>query len=158
MPARIRGTTLLKEEIIKKKEKRRNFIDSAQPETQSLQPKTKEVECLFLRNTAPDVWEIMCFPGERLKTGRHIILENGMDLEIVGETYAGRLVKVPVPHHEWLEVLQKYGEVPLPPYITEHLANSELYQTVYAENIGSTAAPTAGRHFTPALLEKIQAM
>ncbi len=118
----------------------------------------KDVECLFLRNTAPDIWEIMCFPWERLKTGRTIILENGMTLEIVEETYAGRLVRVPVPHHEWLEVLQKYGEVPLPPYITEHLANSELYQTVYAENLGSTAAPTAGRHFTPELLEKIQNM
>ncbi len=81
-----------------------------------------------------------------------------MVLDIVGETYAGRLVKVPVPHHEWLEVLQKYGEVPLPPYITEHLANSELYQTVYAENLGSTAAPTAGRHFTPELLDKIKSM
>jgi S-adenosylmethionine:tRNA ribosyltransferase-isomerase len=81
-----------------------------------------------------------------------------MTLEIVGETYAGRLVRVPVPHHEWLEVLQKYGEIPLPPYITEHLANSELYQTVYAENLGSTAAPTAGRHFTPELLEKIHNM
>lgn len=81
-----------------------------------------------------------------------------MTLEIVGETYAGRLVRVPVSHHEWLEVLQKYGEIPLPPYITEHLANSELYQTVYAENLGSTAAPTAGRHFTPELLEKIQNM
>jgi S-adenosylmethionine:tRNA ribosyltransferase-isomerase len=119
---------------------------------------TKEVECLFLRNTAPDIWEIMCFPGERLKTWRTIILENWMTLEIVGETYAGRLVKVPVSHHEWLEVLQKYGEIPLPPYITEHLANSELYQTVYAENLGSTAAPTAGRHFTPELLQKIQDM
>ena len=118
----------------------------------------KDVECLFLRNTSPDVWEIMCFPGERLKIGRTIILENSMTLEIVGETYAGRLVKVPVPHHEWLEVLQKYGEAPLPPYITEHLTNSELYQTVYAENLGSTAAPTAGRHFTPELLEKIKAM
>ena len=140
MPARIKWITLLQEN---RKQKTEN---------------TKEVECLFLRNTSPDVWEIMCFPGERLKTGRTIILENGMTLEIVGETYAGRLVKVPVPHHEWLEVLQKYGEVPLPPYITEHLANSELYQTVYAENLGSTAAPTAGRHFTPELLEKIKAM
>lgn len=118
----------------------------------------KNVECLFLRNTSPDVWEIMCFPGERLKTGREIILENGMTLQVIEETYAGRLVRVPVPHHEWLEVLQIYGEVPLPPYITEHLANSELYQTVYAENLGSTAAPTAGRHFTPELLQKIQNM
>jgi len=118
----------------------------------------KEIECLFLRNTSPDTWEIMCFPGERLKTGRQIILENNMVLEIIGETYAGRLVRVPVAHHEWLEVLQKYGEVPLPPYITEHLANSELYQTVYAEHLGSTASPTAGRHFTPELLQKIQNM
>lgn len=146
MPARIRGITYLESNKREKiKEKREGL-------------KTKDVECLFLRNTAPDIWEIMCFPGERLKTGRTIILENGMTLEIVGETYAGRLVRVPVPHHEWLEVLQKYGEVPLPPYITEHLANSELYQTVYAENLGSTAAPTAGRHFTPELLDKIQNM
>ena len=134
MPARIKGHTILQNGT------------------------KKDVECLFLRNTSPDIWEIMCFPGERLKTWRTIILENWMTLEIVGETYAGRLVKVPVPHHEWLEVLQKYGEIPLPPYITEHLANSELYQTVYAENLGSTAAPTAGRHFTPELLEKIQNM
>ncbi|MBP7823471.1 tRNA preQ1(34) S-adenosylmethionine ribosyltransferase-isomerase QueA [Candidatus Gracilibacteria bacterium] len=134
MPARIKGHTILQNGT------------------------KKDVECLFLRNTSPDVWEIMCFPGERLKTGRTIILENGMTLEIVEETYAGRLVRVPVPHHEWLEVLQKYGEIPLPPYITGHLANSELYQTVYAENLGSTAAPTAGRHFTPELLEKIKDM
>ncbi len=134
MPARITGYTILQNDT------------------------KKDVECLFLRNTAPDVWEIMCFPGERLKTGRTIILENGMTLEVVGETYAGRLVKVPVSHHEWLEVLQKYGDIPLPPYITEHLENSELYQTVYAENLGSTAAPTAGRHFTPELLQKIQDM
>lgn len=84
MPARICGQTILKN------------------------GEKKEVECLFLRNTAPDIWEIMCFPGERLKTGRQIILENGMNLDIVGETYAGRLVRVPVMHHEWLEVLQKY--------------------------------------------------
>ncbi len=134
MPARICGHTILKN------------------------GEKKEVECLFLRNTSPDTWEIMCFPGERLKTGRQIILENNMILEIVGETYAGRLVRVPVAHHEWLEVLQEYGEVPLPPYITEHLANSELYQTVYAEHLGSTASPTAGRHFTPELLQKIQNM
>lgn len=140
MPARIKWITILQEN---RKQKTEN---------------TKEVECLFLRNTAPDIWEIMCFPGERLKTWRQIILENGMILEIVGETYAGRLVRVPVPHHEWLEVLQKYGEIPLPPYITEHLANSELYQTVYAQNLGSTASPTAGRHFTPELLAKIQNM
>lgn len=140
MPARIRGLTVLQEN-------RKHTTEN-----------TKEVECLFLRNTAPDIWEIMCFPGERLKTWRQIILENGMTLEIVGETYAGRLVRVPVPHHEWLEVLHKYGEIPLPPYITEHLANSELYQTVYAQNLGSTASPTAGRHFTPELLEKIQNM
>lgn len=140
MPARIKWTTFLQEN---RKQKTEN---------------TKEVECLFLRNTAPDIWEIMCFPGERLKTWRQIILENGMTLEIVGETYAGRLVRVPVPHYEWLEVLHKYGEIPLPPYITEHLENSDLYQTVYAKNLGSTASPTAGRHFTPELLTKIQNM
>jgi S-adenosylmethionine:tRNA ribosyltransferase-isomerase len=59
MPARIGGHTLLKN------------------------GEKKEVECLFLRNTAPDIWEIMCFPGERLKIGRQIILENGMTLEVV---------------------------------------------------------------------------
>lgn len=119
MPARIKGHTILQNNT------------------------KKDVECLFLRNTAPDIWEIMCFPGNKLKVGREIVLENNMVLEVIEETYAGRLVRVPVPHHEWLEVLQKYGEIPLPPYITEHLENSELYQTVYAENLGSTAAPTA---------------
>lgn len=79
-----------------------------------------------------------------------------MTLTIVGETYAGRLVRVPVPHHEWLEILKKYGEIPLPPYIVEKLINSELYQTVYATELGSTASPTAGRHFTPELLAKIR--
>jgi S-adenosylmethionine:tRNA ribosyltransferase-isomerase len=161
MPARIKWTTVLLQNK-KAKSKKQNdgiWINSLSfGEGRGEASLRKPVECLFLRNTAPDIWEIMCFPGERLKTGREIILENGMTLEIVGETYAGRLVKVPVPHHEWLEVLQKYGEIPLPPYITEHLANSELYQTVYAENLGSTAAPTAGRHFTPELLQKIQDM
>ncbi len=158
MPARIKWVTHL---IMKNEEwkmKNDGIFDGSELKTHKLKHKTKPVECLFLRNTSPDIWEIMCFPGERLKTGRTIILENWMTLEIVGETYAGRLVKVPVPHHEWLEVLQKYGEIPLPPYITEHLENSELYQTVYAEHLGSTAAPTAGRHFTPELLQKIQGM
>ncbi len=100
----------------------------------------------------------MCFPGERLKIGRQIVLENGMMLDVVGETYAGRLVKVPVEHFEWLQVLEQYGKIPLPPYITEMLENSESYQTVYAQHSGSTAAPTAGRHFTPELLAQIQAL
>lgn len=156
MPARIKWVTQLRQNTKYKVQNEGTSHDELKTNNQGLT--TKDVECLFLRNTSPDIWEIMCFPGERLKTGRTIILENWMTLEIVGETYAGRLVKVPVPHHEWLEVLQKYGEIPLPPYITEHLANSELYQTVYAENLGSTAAPTAGRHFTPDLLEKIQNM
>lgn len=134
--------THLKAQKTKNKEQNVETSDGTL-ETIDYKLKTRPVECLFLRNTSPDIWEIMCFPGERLKTGRTIILENGMELEIVGETYAGRLVKVPVPHHEWLEVLKQYGEIPLPPYITEHLANSELYQTVYAEELGSTAAPTA---------------
>ncbi len=155
MPARIRGITYLESN---KREKDKSSVLRFAPDTSFKKEAIKEVECLFLRNTAPDIWEIMCFPGERLKTGRQIILENNMVLEIVGETYAGRLVRVPVVHYEWLEVLQKYGEVPLPPYITEHLANSELYQTVYAEHLGSTASPTAGRHFTPELLQKIQNM
>ncbi len=156
MPARIKWVTQLRQNTKYKVQNEGTSHDELKTNNQGLT--TKDVECLFLRNTSPDVWEIMCFPGERLKTWRTIILENWMMLEIVGETYAGRLVKVPVPHHEWLEVLQKYGEIPLPPYITEHLENSELYQTVYAENLGSTAAPTAWRHFTPELLEKIQSM
>ena len=158
MPARILGYTFLQEQRAKIREKKDGIFDDSELKTENSKLKTKKVECLFLRNTAPDIWEIMCFPGERLKTGREIILENGMTLEIVGETYAGRLVKVPVPHHEWLEILKQYGEIPLPPYITEKLANSETYQTVYAEHLGSTASPTAGRHFTPELLEKIKAM
>lgn len=114
------------------------------------------VEVLLLKRRTDDIWETLVKPGKKLKPGARMVFGDGLlkaeVLEIVEE--GNRLVKF---YYEgiWEEVLDKLGEMPLPPYITHKLQDKNRYQTVYAKYEGSAAAPTAGLHFTNELLKQI---
>jgi S-adenosylmethionine:tRNA ribosyltransferase-isomerase len=111
-----------------------------------------KVEILLLRRQQPHVWEALVKPARRLMPGAAIEIEPGVQADIIGAGGRGmRVVKFSDESR-----LIKIGEVPLPPYIHQPLQNPERYQTVYARVTGSVAAPTAGLHFTPGLLEKIR--
>ncbi|MEZ7648363.1 tRNA preQ1(34) S-adenosylmethionine ribosyltransferase-isomerase QueA [Streptococcus constellatus] len=116
------------------------------------------VELLLLKNTEGDNWEVLAKPAKRLKVGAQISFGDGrLTATILEELeHGGRIVRF---HYQgiFLEVLESLGEMPLPPYIHEKLKDRERYQTVYAKENGSAAAPTAGLHFTKELLAKIEA-
>lgn len=116
------------------------------------------VELLLLKNTSQDQWEVLAKPAKRLKVGSQITFGDGRLMATVIEEleHGGRIVEFSY-QGIFLEVLESLGEMPLPPYIHEKLADRERYQTVYAKENGSAAAPTAGLHFTQDLLDKIQA-
>lgn len=115
------------------------------------------IEVLLLKRNVDDVWECLVKPGKKARTGARIIFGEGL---LVGEIVdviedGNRMIKF---HYEGIfeEILDKLGQMPLPPYITHKLQDKNRYQTVYAKNEGSAAAPTAGLHFTKELLEKIK--
>ena len=116
-------------------------------------------EVLLLIDRGEKVWECLVRPGKKLRTGARVTFGDGeLTAEIVGEVEGGnRLVRF---EYEgiFLEVLERLGKMPLPPYIKEELQDSERYQTVYSKTVGSAAAPTAGLHFTKDLLEQVNAM
>lgn len=115
-------------------------------------------EVLLLVDKGEGVWECLVRPGKKMRPGVQVSFGDGeLTGEIVDEVEDGnRLVKF---HYEgiFLEVLERLGKMPLPPYIKEELQDQERYQTVYSRELGSAAAPTAGLHFTKELLEKIAA-
>ena len=115
------------------------------------------IEVLLLKQTEGDEWETLVKPAKRVKKGTVISFGDGrLTAECTGEAgHGGRLLKM---RYEGIfhEILDELGEMPLPPYIKETLPDQERYQTVFAKNRGSAAAPTAGLHFTTELLEKIQ--
>ena len=114
-------------------------------------------EVLLLVDRGDSVWECLVRPGKKLRTGARVSFGDGeLTGEIVGEVEGGnRLVKFTY-EGIFLEVLERLGQMPLPPYIKETLQDRERYQTVYSRNNGSAAAPTAGLHFTRELMEKIE--
>lgn len=116
------------------------------------------LEVLLLTNTEGDKWETLVKPAKRAKVGTKISFGDGRLTATVTEEleHGGRIVEF---YYEgvFLEILESLGEMPLPPYIKETLQDNERYQTVYAKENGSAAAPTAGLHFTEELLTKIQA-
>lgn len=116
------------------------------------------VELLLLKNTAGDEWEVLAKPAKRLKVGTRVSFGDGRLSAVVTKelTHGGRIVRFEY-QGIFLEVLESLGEMPLPPYIHEKLDDRERYQTVYAKECGSAAAPTAGLHFTKELLAEIQA-
>ena len=117
-----------------------------------------KVEVLLLKRKGNDVWETLVKPGKKMKPGARVSFGDGLlkgeVLEVVEE--GNRLI-----HFEYEgifeEILDQLGQMPLPPYITHQLEDKNRYQTVYAKHSGSAAAPTAGLHFTPELLEEIKA-
>lgn len=115
------------------------------------------VEFLLLKEIEPDVWEVLVRPGKRLKPGNKVEFGDGMlRAEILDVTDAGgRLVKFEYTGI-FYEVLERLGEMPLPPYIMQRLEDAERYQTVFSRKKGSAAAPTAGLHFTDAYLQQLK--
>lgn len=116
-----------------------------------------KVELLLLTRKDINTWETLVKPGKKAKPGDKIIFGNGkLEAEILEIIEGGnRIVKF---HYDGVfeEILDELGEMPLPPYITQRLEDKNRYQTVYAKQQGSAAAPTAGLHFTPELLNEIQ--
>ena len=116
------------------------------------------VEFLLLNQKENDVWEVITGPGRRAKVGAKFSFGGGiLKAEVLEVLENGnRLARFFYDGDSIFPVLEKVGEMPLPHYITEKLEDGERYQTVYSKELGSAAAPTAGLHFTPEILEKIQ--
>ena len=115
------------------------------------------VEVLLLRDLGDKKWECLCKPGRKMQVGNQVIFGDGELTATVVEVQetGNRVVEF---HYEgiFLEVLERLGKMPLPPYIKAELQDQERYQTVYSREVGSAAAPTAGLHFTNELLEKVR--
>ena len=116
------------------------------------------VEVLLLRDMGNKCWECLCKPGKKMQPGSEVIFGNGELTATVKEVQedGNRVVRF---HYDgiFLEILERLGKMPLPPYIKEELQDQERYQTVYSRELGSAAAPTAGLHMTQELLERIRA-
>ena len=117
------------------------------------------IEVLLLKRHEEKVWETLVKPGKKMKPGARVSFGDGL---LVGEVIdiveeGNRLIRFEYDGI-WEELLDKLGQMPLPPYITHKLEDKNRYQTVYAEHDGSAAAPTAGLHFTNELLEQVEAM
>ncbi len=116
-----------------------------------------KIEVLLLKRKENDIWETLVRPGKKMKVGAQVSFGNGLltgeVIDVVEE--GNRLIQF---RYEGIfeEVLDQLGQMPLPPYITHQLKDRDRYNTVYAAHEGSAAAPTAGLHFTPELLEQIQ--
>ena len=117
------------------------------------------IELLLLKDVEGDVWECLAKPGKRLHVGTIISFGNGLLKAEVIEKKDEGIVHVKLIYDGILmEILESLGTMPLPPYIHESLSDQSRYQTVYAKNLGSAAAPTAGLHFTNELLDELSKM
>ena len=115
------------------------------------------VEFLLLNNIEGDIWESIVRPGNKLHKGAKVVFGNGLLKAEIIDTLPGGTRKVKFEYKGiFNEILDEIGLMPLPPYIHEELKEKDRYQTVYAKYEGSAAAPTAGLHFTPELLKKIE--
>jgi len=116
------------------------------------------VEVVLLRDRGEGVWECLTRPGKKTRTGTKLNFGEELSATVVDEVEGGnRLLKFDYDGI-FLEVLERLGKMPLPPYIKAELSDPERYQTVYSNEVGSAAAPTAGLHFTNELLDKIRSM
>ncbi len=116
------------------------------------------IEFLLLRRIDTDTWEILARPGRKAKPGIRFKFGDELFAEVVDVLDDGNRVIRFEYDGIFEEILDRLGSMPLPPYITEKLEDKEMYQTVYSKEVGSAAAPTAGLHFTPELLERIRNM
>ena len=117
------------------------------------------IEVLLLRRSYGEVWECLVRPGRRLRPGAHVLFGagelTGLVVDVLPDSGA-RLIQFRTARGTFLETVHRLGDVPLPPYITEPLRNPDEYQTVFAAEEHSVAAPTAGLHFTTELLDEVQ--
>lgn len=121
-------------------------------------PSGGAVEVLLLKNLEDNRWECLCKPGRKMKAGQEVVFGDGELTAVVTEVKEdGNRVVAFQYEGIFLEVLERLGKMPLPPYIKAELADQERYQTVYSREVGSAAAPTAGLHFTNELLDRIRA-
>ncbi len=115
-----------------------------------------KVEILLLKRLGLDEWEALVKPGKKCRIGTKLVVNEELSLEITGITETGERAVKFYYRGAFEDVLSRAGTVPLPPYIHEKLKDPERYQTVYSKENGSAAAPTAGLHFTPALLDRLR--
>ena len=117
-------------------------------------------ELLLLRQVKGDTWECLARPGKRMQAGTKVEFGDGSLTAVVDETLpdGNKYVTFTYDTETLYEKLDEFGKMPLPPYITKQLEDQSQYQTVYAKELGSAAAPTAGLHFTPQLMDTIRAM
>lgn len=122
-----------------------------------MRPSGGAIELVLLRDLGENRWECLSRPGRKTRPGQKIIFGEGEMQAVVEETVSGgnRIVRFSY-EGIFLEVLERLGKMPLPPYIRQELKDPERYQTVYSKELGSAAAPTAGLHFTQDLLETIR--
>lgn len=116
------------------------------------------VEVLLLKRISAMRWEVLVKPGKKCKPGVHLIIDDGLSLTINSVTESGERIVDFECDGVFEEALERVGSMPLPPYIHKKLEDKNRYQTVYAKTDGSAAAPTAGLHFTPELLQQIRDM
>ena len=116
------------------------------------------IEFLLLEQKGDKIWEIICRPGKKAKVGRRFSFGGGRLIAEVLEVKddGNRIVRFECDGN-FFTALEDVGQMPLPPYITEKLEDKERYQTVYSKELGSAAAPTAGLHFTPEMLDELRA-
>ena len=117
------------------------------------------IELLLLKDLGDNKWECLSRPFKRLHVGSKVQFGNYLlEAQVIEKKEEGIVIVEFIYDGIFLEILDKLGEMPLPPYIHEQLSDKDRYQTVYAKNLGSAAAPTAGLHFTKELLEEIKEM
>lgn len=116
-----------------------------------------QVEVMLLNEVAAGKWECLAKPGKKLKPDTKVVFPLGLEGITEGDTdFGGKIIQFNKTGVDFLDTIDKIGELPLPPYIKEKPEDYSRYQTVYAQNVGAVAAPTAGLHFTEELLEKIK--
>ena len=115
-----------------------------------------KIELLLLKNIEKDIWECLAKPAKRLQVGTKVTFNNELTGEVLEKLEDG-IVKINFSYEGvFLEILERIGLMPLPPYIHQSLKDNDRYQTVYASSLGSAAAPTAGLHFTKELLKLLE--
>jgi S-adenosylmethionine:tRNA ribosyltransferase-isomerase len=126
-------------------------------------PSGGAVECLLIRDRGDSIWEALMHPGQKLKPGAAVVFERDGERiqgEVLGQHFHGRrTIRLTAERGDLMTAVERIGHIPLPPYIAreDRPADRERYQTVYARDRGSIAAPTAGLHFTPSLLDRLDA-
>ena len=115
-----------------------------------------KVEILLLKRHSLTNWEVMVKPGKKAKEGANLTISEELSLTVLSRTESGGRIVEFLYNGVFEDIISRLGEMPLPPYIKEKLKDQNRYQTVYAKNSGSSAAPTAGLHFTPELLSALK--